>query len=103
MCALDKEFPGVDELRKVKADGPQRKLVPFVMEEKAIPRQGMAIDEGGEVTSGSHSPSLDVGIGMGYVDAAHASPGTEITIDVRGRSRRAKVVKRPIYKREENA
>ncbi len=43
-CALDKEFEGVDVLRRVKADGPERRLVAFVMEEKAIPRQGMPID-----------------------------------------------------------
>jgi hypothetical protein len=41
LCALDKEFEGVDVLRRVKADGPERRLVAFVMEEKAIPRQGM--------------------------------------------------------------
>ena len=41
-CALDKEFEGVDVLRRVKEDGPERRLVAFVMEEKAIPRQGMA-------------------------------------------------------------
>jgi aminomethyltransferase len=44
---------------------------------------------------------LDVGIGMGYLPADVAKPDTEITIDVRGRPRRARVVKRPIYKREE--
>jgi glycine cleavage system T protein (aminomethyltransferase) len=100
-CALDKEFAGVDVLRRVKADGPERRLVAFVMEEKAIPRQGMPIDGGGEVTSGSHSPMLEVGIGMGYVPAAQAQSGTGLTIDVRGRPRRARVVKKPIYKREE--
>jgi aminomethyltransferase len=99
-CALDKEFEGVEVLRRVKAEGPERRLVAFVMEEKAIPRQGMAIDGGGEVTSGSHSPMLEVGIGMGYVPTAQAPPGTELTIDVRGRPRRARVVKKPIYKRE---
>jgi len=71
-----------------------------VMEESAIPRQGMAIDGGGEVTSGTHSPMLDIGIGMGYVPAAQASPGTELSIDVRGKPRKARVVTRPIYKRE---
>ena len=71
-----KEFTGVDELRRIKEQGPERKLVAFVMEEKAIPRQGMAIEGGGEVTSGSHSPMLDVGIGMGYVPAAQALPAT---------------------------
>jgi aminomethyltransferase len=100
-CALDKEFEGVDVLRRVKADGPERRLVAFVMEEKAVPRQGMPIEGGGEVTSGTHSPMLDVGIGMGYVRAALAKPGTELTIDVRGRPRRARVVKKPIYKRED--
>jgi aminomethyltransferase len=100
-CALDaKEFTGSDVLRRIKAEGPERKLVSFVMEEKAIPRQGMRIDGGGEVTSGTHSPTLDVGIGMGYVPSAAARPGTDLTIDVRGRERRGRVVKRPIYRRE---
>jgi aminomethyltransferase len=99
-CALDKEFTGVEELRRVKAEGPARKLVAFVMSESGIPRQGMAIAEGGEVTSGSHSPMLDRGIGMGYVDADRAEPGMQLTIDVRGRERPAEVVKKPIYKKE---
>jgi aminomethyltransferase len=102
-CALEKEFTGVEELRRTKEDGPARKLVPFVMEEKAIPRQGMSIAEGGEVTSGSLSPMLDVGIGMGYVVADRATPDGALTIDVRGRPRRARVVSKPIFKREEPA
>ena len=99
-CSLGKQFIGVDELRRIKEQGPERKLAAFVMEEKAIPRQGMAIDGGGEVTSGSHSPMLDVGIGMGYVPAARAVPDTKLTIDVRGKPRTARVVKKPIYKKE---
>jgi aminomethyltransferase len=99
-CALDKDFTGVDEIRRVKEAGPPRRLVAFVMEDKAVPRQGMAIEGGGEVTSGSHSPMLDVGIGLGYVPSAQAKPGTELTIDVRGRPRRARTVKKPIYKKE---
>jgi aminomethyltransferase len=102
-CALGKDFTGADELRRIKEEGPTRRLVPFVMEEKAVPRQGMAIEPGGVVTSGTHSPTLDVGIGMGYVPTPTAEPGTEITIDVRGRPRRGRVVKRPFYRREENA
>jgi aminomethyltransferase len=101
-CALDKEFSGAQELREIKARGPEQKLVSFVMEEKAVPRQGMAIDGGGTVTSGTHSPMLDRGIGMGYVPADTASPETELAIDVRGRARRARIVTRPIYRREEN-
>jgi aminomethyltransferase len=101
-CALDKDFTGAAALRRIKEEGPARRLAPFVMQEKAIARQGMAItDPPGEVTSGSHSPMLDVGIGMGYVPAADAAPGTTITIDVRGRERAARIVDKPIYKREQ--
>ena len=57
------------------------------MDEKAIPRQGMPIAGGGEVTSGTHSPSLDVGIGMGYVPTDHAAVGAALEIDVRGRAK----------------
>jgi glycine cleavage system T protein (aminomethyltransferase) len=101
VCALDKDFTGVEELRRIKAESPERKLVAFVMQDAGIPRQGMAIVEGGEVTSGSHSPMLDRGIGLGYVVAEHAAPGSPLTIDIRGRERRAEVVPKPIYKREE--
>jgi aminomethyltransferase len=99
-CALDKEFTGAGELRRIKAEGPERKLVAFVMEERAIPRHGMGIAGGGEVTSGTHSPTLDVGIGMGYVPTPMAAVGAELNIDVRGKSRRARVVKKPFYTRE---
>jgi aminomethyltransferase len=101
VCVLDKQFTGVEELRRIKEAGPRRRLVAFVMVDKAIPRAGMGIAEGGEVTSGSLSPMLDVGIGMGYVEAAAAAPDSELTIDVRGRSRKARVVKKPIYKRDD--
>jgi glycine cleavage system T protein (aminomethyltransferase) len=100
-CALDKDFTGADALRTVKERGPERRLAPFVMVEKAIPRQGMPVVEGGEVTSGTHSPMLEVGIGMAYVPAELAQAGSKITIDVRGSERQAHVVKKPIYKREE--
>ena len=102
VCALGKDFTGAGELRRIKEDGPDRRLAAFVMEEKGVPRHGMPIAGGGEVTSGTHSPSLDVGIGMGYVPAARADPGTELTIDVRGKPRRARVVKKPIYTREDS-
>ena len=104
-CALDTEFTGAERLREIKERGPEQKLVPFRMTEKAIPRQGMAItvaEQGGagEVTSGSLSPMLDVGIGMGYVPAAAGKAGTELVIDVRGKPRRAEVSKKPLYKKE---
>ena len=101
-CALDKEFTGVDVLREQKEAGTAEKLVAFVMDDKGIPRQGMAIAEGGTVTSGSLSPMLDKGIGLAYVDAALAAPETGVTVDLRGRPRAAHIVKKPIYKREES-
>jgi aminomethyltransferase len=100
-CALDKEFEGVEALRRVKEQGPERRLIAFVMEDKAIPRHGMLVEGGGEVTSGTHSPMLEAGIGMAYVPAAQAKPDTKLTIDVRGKRRAARVVKKPIYKRED--
>jgi aminomethyltransferase len=99
-CALDTGFTGADVLRRVQDDGPARRLVAFVMEERAIPRPGMAIEGGGTVTSGTQSPSLDVGIGMAYVPAGQAAPDTDLVVDVRGKSRRAGVVRKPIYRRD---
>jgi aminomethyltransferase len=100
-CALDKEFAGVEVLRRQKDEGTAEKLVAFVMEGTGIPRPGMPIAEGGEVTSGTLSPMLNRGAGLAYVDSTLASPGTRITVDVRGRPRPAEVVKKPIYKRED--
>jgi len=106
-CALEKkDFTGAEKLRRVKEEGPSRKLVAFVMEERAVPRAGMPIlsadgSSAGEVTSGTHSPMLDRGIGLGYVLTESAAPGGELTIDVRGKDRRATVVPKPIYKPEE--
>ena len=99
-CALDTEFTGVERLREVKANGPEQRLVPFAMTEKAIPRQHMPVEGGGEVTSGTMSPMLEVGIGMAYVPAASAKAGTELVIDVRGKPRSAEVKKKPLYKKE---
>ena len=98
-CALDKAFPGVEVLRRQQAEGTAERLVALVMGEKAIPRAGMAILEGGEVTSGGYSPMLDAGIALAYVPAGLAAPGTALTVDVRGRPKAARVVEKPIYKR----
>jgi aminomethyltransferase len=104
VCALAKDFTGADALRRVRDDGPARRLVAFAMEERAIPRAGMAILDGdaeiGTVTSGTLSPSLDEGIGMGYVPAARAAVGSRLVIDVRGRRRPAVVRAKPLYRKE---
>jgi aminomethyltransferase len=101
-CALETEFTGVETLRRIREEGPASRLVAFVMEEKAVPRKGMPIVGGGEVTSGTHSPMLDRGIGMGYVPTAGAAAGSELEIDVRGKVRRAAVVRKPIYRPKED-
>jgi aminomethyltransferase len=105
VCVLGKDFTGADVLRRTKEEGPKRRLAAFRMTEKAIPRGGLPIvDDGGEpigvVTSGTHSPSLGIGIGMGYVPSAVAEPGTSITIDVRGRLRSAEIARKPLYSKE---
>ena len=74
------------------------------MVERAIPRGGLDIRAGGEVvgrvTSGTLSPTLDQGIGMGYVRADLAEPGTAVVIDVRGRLRDAEIARKPLYRKE---
>lgn len=100
-CALDKEFTGVDVLRRQKEAGTAERLVAFVLDDKGIPRQGMkVIEPSGEVTSGSLSPMLGIGIGLAYVPTGSAEPGTTISVDLRGRPRKGHIVKKPIYKRE---
>jgi aminomethyltransferase len=99
-CKLDTGFIGSDALRGLE---PERTLVPFAFTGPGIPRQGNPIrTEHGEgvVTSGSLSPCLDVGIGMGYVPLAASEPGTSIQVDVRGKLRDAEVRTKPLYRPE---
>jgi aminomethyltransferase len=65
-----------------------------------IPRQGNPVEGGGEVTSGTLSPSLGIGIGMAYLPVERTEPGTEIEIDVRGKARTAQVRAKPLYSKE---
>jgi aminomethyltransferase len=99
-CALGKDFTGVDVVREQVENGTAERLVAFVMDDSGVPRPGMPIVEGGTVTSGTHSPTLERGIGLGYASRVLAEPGTGITIDLRGRPRAAHIVKKPIYRRE---
>jgi glycine cleavage system T protein (aminomethyltransferase) len=104
-CALDKEFIGAERLRAQAAEGTAEKLVPFVFTGPGIPRQGQSVRHEGEpvgsVTSGTLSPCMEVGIGMAYVSAALAEPGTDLVVDVRGKERHARVSTKPLYKKEE--
>jgi aminomethyltransferase len=103
-CKEDTGFIGSEAVARVRERGPAERLVPFVLTGRGIPRPGNRMlhdaEPVGEVTSGTHSPSLEVGIGMGYVSAELAEPGTELEIDVRGTRRPARVERKPLYKRE---
>jgi aminomethyltransferase len=97
---FDKEFMAKDILEKQKAEGVTRKLVGFKMVEKGIPRHGYKIVDDyentlGEVTSGTQSPILKEGIGMGYVTNDFAKVGTNIRIQIRDKNILAEVVKLP--------
>jgi aminomethyltransferase len=96
-CKEATGFIGSEAVAAVRASGPAEKLVPFTVVGPGIARQGNPVVGGGEVTSGTMSPSLEVGIGMAYVPAARAEVGTELEIDVRGRTRRAVVASKPLY------
>ena len=98
-----KSFVNADFLKLQKENGVQKKLVGFTMQERPIPRKGYEIvdSEGlniGIVTSGTMSPSLGIGIGMGYVAINHSSPKSEIYIQIRKKSIAAKVTTFPFYK-----
>jgi aminomethyltransferase len=98
-----KDFTNSAALKKQKDDGVSKKLVAFEVIEKAVPRHDYEIvNEAGEnigvVTSGTMSPSLKKGIGMGYVKTAYAKLGTEIFIQIRNKAIPAVVVKLPFYK-----
>jgi aminomethyltransferase len=96
-CKEATGFIGSEAVARARAEGPAEKLVPFKLTGPGIARQGNAVEGGGVVTSGTLSPSLEVGIGMAYVPAAHAEVGTELQIDVRGKPRAARVERRPLY------
>jgi aminomethyltransferase len=97
------DFLGRQALADQKARGVATRLVGFEMKERAIARHGYPVVVGGaavgRVTSGTQTPFLKKAIGMAYVPAAHAAPGTEFDVEVRGRLARATVVPLPFYKR----
>jgi aminomethyltransferase len=97
-CKEDTGFIGSEAVRAVREAGPAEKLVAFTMQ-SGIARQGNPVIGGGVVTSGTMSPSLEIGIGMAYVPAAQAEPDNEIEIDVRGKVRAATIAKKPLYKK----
>ncbi len=98
-----KDFVNANSLQKEKEEGAENKLIGFEMLERGIPRQDYEIvtEDGqaiGRVTSGTMSPSLDKGIGLGYVPVEYSKPGTTIYVQIRKNRVPAEVVKLPFYK-----
>lgn len=98
-----KDFTNSENLKKQKEEGVKRKLIGFELTERGIPRHDYEIvDKDGKnigiVTSGTMAPSLNKGIGMGYVTTENSTPGTEIFIQIRNKPVAATVVKTPFYK-----
>jgi aminomethyltransferase len=100
-CADGTGFIGSEAVAKARAEGTAERLAPFKLTGPGVPRAGNPVvldrETVGQVTSGTHSPSLDVGIGMAYVRSELAEPGTELEIDVRGKHRPARVESKPLY------
>jgi aminomethyltransferase len=98
-----KEFTASDIIQGHKTNGTSRKLVGFILEERAIPRHDYEVCDAdgrviGKVTSGTQSPSLKIPIGMAYVETAFSKIDSEIYIKIREKLSKAKVVKLPFYK-----
>jgi len=101
---FDKEnFIGKDALLKQKEKGLERKRVGIKMLERGIPRKGHEIykngEKIGEITSGTFSPLLEIGIGMGYIKSQYDREGEEVTVNIRGKQLKAEIVKLPFYQR----
>lgn len=100
---VDSPFIGKDVLKKQKEDGAPRKSVGIEMIEKGIPRHGYRVSlqgkDIGEVTSGTQSPTLGKNIGLALIDHEYASEGTEVDVQIRKKTVRAKVVQTPFYKK----
>ena len=101
---FSKHFINDHNIQKQKEEGVSKKLVGIEMIDRGIPRQGYEIfsaddDSIGRVTSGTMSPSMGIGIGMGYIKVDYSVPQTEVYIGIRNRKLKARVVKFPILKK----
>jgi aminomethyltransferase len=100
-CREATGFVGAEAVARARAEGTAERLAPFRIEGAGIPRQGNPVIDGdervGTVSSGSFSPSLEIGIGMAYLRSDLAEPDTEVEIDVRGKRRAARIASKPLY------
>ena len=100
-CKEETGFIGAEAIARARAEGTAETLVAFKIEGQGIPREGNPVMRGeaevGVVTSGTFSPSLELGAGMAYVKSELAETGTEIEIDIRGKRRPARIASKPLY------
>jgi aminomethyltransferase len=100
-CKEQTGFIGAEAIARARAEGTAEKLIAFKIEGQGIPRESNPVLHEGEqigvVTSGTFSPSLEIGAGMAYVKSELAEVGTEIEIDVRGKRRSARIASKPLY------
>jgi aminomethyltransferase len=99
------EFVGRDALERQKVEGPQRRMVAVEIGDRGIPRPHFEIradgERSGELTSGTYSPTFEHGIGLAYVRSRDAKVGTNVNVVIRQREHPARIVRKPMYKREE--
>jgi aminomethyltransferase len=104
-CKEATGYIGSEAVAAAREAGTEQRLAPFAFTGPGIPRQGNGVVLGdevvGTVTSGTLSPCLETGIGMAYVRADLAEPGTEVEVDVRGRKRPARIESKPLYSKDE--
>ncbi len=97
------DFIGREALSEQKAQGLKRRLIGLELVDRGIPRSGNEIFAGGQrvgfITSGTMSPTLGKAVGMGYVSIEHSGAGSPLEVDIRGKRRKALVVKTPFYRR----
>ncbi len=101
---MEKPFRGREELGRQKTEGTARRNMAFAMTDKSPPpREGYSLWIGkekiGTVTSGTQSPSLQIGIGMAHINQPYAKVGAEIEIEIRGRRFPAELRKKPLYQK----
>ncbi len=100
-CQERTGFIGAEAIARARAEGTAERLAPFRIVGAGIPRHGNPVVSGGEqvgmVSSGTFSPSLEIGIGMAYLRSDLAEPGSEVEIDVRGKQRPARIASKPLY------
>jgi aminomethyltransferase len=98
------DFIGRDALERLKAEGLGRRMVALEMLDRRIPRPHFPVyvdgRRAGELTSGTFSPTLNKGVGLGYLESGYAKTGTQVEIEIRNERHPARIVRKPLYKRE---